>query len=230
MDWSNISLLIIAGSQIGLSFLVLLRNYKNKINFLFFLSIFSLSIWVLSTALFRSAATYWPAYHLYQLKLISGLFLPMIFQAFTIFFPYQRVKINYLGQSILFIIFLILSLIIVFEPSWVIQALIIVPGNNSIIINKCFWIFYAFTFTLGFILAFSRLYGSFLKQDGFLRVSLGFIIFSAIIPAIICWFFNIMFLFFDYFVNDWLGAFLTIIFSFVLSYFILFENKRIYIK
>ena len=35
MDWTNIGIIIVGGSQIGIAFLVLLKNYKNKINIIF---------------------------------------------------------------------------------------------------------------------------------------------------------------------------------------------------
>ena len=119
---------------------------------------------------------------------------------------------------------------IVFYPYYVVDKVLLNPGHNSIVVNKIFWTLYTFSFSLSLFTALGRLFYRFKEQGGFLRVQLTFIILSILIPATFGMIFNIILLFFDYFIYDWLGAFLTVVASFLLSYFIFFEGKKFYLK
>jgi hypothetical protein len=230
MDWTNIIIFLIGGSQAGLGLLVLLKNPKNKINLYYSAALFILSAWVISTALFRLAPTEELVRLIFQFKLSFGLLVTLIFEIFTLFFPYQKNRVNLVNQTLIAIPVIVSLFFIIFYPQHTVSRVILNPGDNFIFVNKFFWALYSFSFTLSLGVAFCRLFVRLKEQIGFPRVQLIFIIVSGLIPSIFAWFFNIIFLFFDYFVTDWLGAFLTIILTFVLSFFILFGDKKIYIK
>ena len=230
MHWTNIGLILIAGLHLGTAVLVLLRNPKNKINFSFFLGVFALSVWVLITALFRLTPNLELAGIFYQLKLSFGLLVVVFLQIFTLFFPYQKKRVNLFSQFLIITPSIITLFFIVFLPHYTIEKILLNPGQNLIMVNKVFWGLYSFSFTLNFIFGFYHLFSRLKDSGGFLRIQLNFIIVSFLIPAIFAWFFNIVFPFFDNFANDWIGAFLTAILSLVILYFIFFGGKKIYIR
>jgi len=93
------------------------------------------------------------------------------------------------------------------------------------VVNKIFWLLFSFSFTFCFAIAYVRLFYRFRESDGFLRIQLKYVLAASFIPTSIAWFFNISFFFFEKFEYDWLGAFLTLIFSFTLFYFVFYYRK-----
>jgi len=230
MDWTNVALFLVAGSQVGLGFLILLKNPKNKINIFYSAGLFGLSAWVISTALFRLAPTEDLVRLILQFKLSFGLLVVLIFEIFTLFFPYQKSRVNLINQAMIIAPTVISLFIIIFLPQYTVNEILLRPGDNIASVNKIFWALYSFSFTLSIVVAFWRLFVRLKEQSGFSRTQVSFIIISALIPGIFSWFFNIIFLLFDYFINDWLGALLTVILSLVVSYFIFLGDKKLYIR
>jgi len=95
MDWKNIGLILVALSQLGLSIFILIRNPRHKINLSFFLVPLAIFVWVFSTSQFLIATDIKWAEFLYKLKFSFGLLIAVFFQFFTIFFPYQKKKVNF---------------------------------------------------------------------------------------------------------------------------------------
>jgi len=226
MHWSNLGLIFVAGSQLALGILVFLRNCKNKINISFSLAIIALSFWTFITALFRLSTTAELALIFYQFKLVAGLLIAILFQIFAIFFPFQRGKINFVNQFLIIAPSVLAIFMIIFWPGSAIDRLILNPGQNLIFVNKIFWVLYSLGFTLAFAAAFFKLFMKYKEQSGFSRIQLKYVITGALIPAVFAWFFNIIFLFFGNFIYDWIGAFLTFIFSLVLFYFVFYYQAR----
>jgi len=228
MSLANTFLILVAGIHLGVSTIVLLRNPKDKINSFFALSILFLSLWVASTSFFRSVNDHANAQAWYQFKLIFGLMISWSFQFFSLFFPYQnKIKFPKLKQILLAIPILTGIFIIIFFPRYTINEIVLQPENNLAFVNKYFWLLYSFGFVVNFIAAFFRLALRWIKQEGFLKFQLGSVILSVAIPLGLSLVFNIIFLFFDIFINDWIGALLTVIFSFLCFYFVfLCANKQ----
>jgi len=230
MHWTNIGLIFVAGIHLALGVIVLLKNPKNKINLSFSLGVFALSGWVFITSLFREAGSLSLAGGLYQGKLLSGLLVVAFFQIFTLFFPYQKTRVNLLVQFLIILPAIASIFFIIFLPQYILKEILLNSGQNLVIVNKVFWSLYVISFTLPMIVGISRLVIRLGENSGFARIQLSFILASFLIPGVIAWIFNIIFPFFDNFLNDWLGALLSVIFSFVVVYFLLFGGKKIYIR
>ncbi len=230
MHWTNIGLIFVAGIHLAIGILVLLKNPKNKINLSFFLGTFALSCWVLITSLFREAGTLQLTAILYQGKLFFGLLLVAIFQIFTLFFPYQKSRVKFIVQFAIVLPAVISIFFIIFLPQYILNEILLNTGENLVIVNKIFWSLYVISYSLPMFVGIIRLIIRLRENSGFARVQLSFILISFLIPGFISWIFNIIFPFFDNFVNDWLGALLSVIFSFVVVYFLLFGGKKIYIR
>ena len=226
MDWVTMGLIVVAGSQLGLGILVLLRNPNNKINISFFLVAISLFFWVLFTAQSRLATDLASAQLLFQLKFSFGLLIALFFQIFTLFFPYQKTKINFIAQFLILLPVFASILVVIFWPHYAIERISFAQYHNFILVNKIYWFLFSSSFTLCFAIAFIRLYKRWKEQGGFFKTQLQYVLFSALVPTVFAWFFNVIFFFFNEYSYDWLGAFLTFIFSFPLYYFIFYYQKN----
>jgi len=183
-----------------------------------------LFFWVLLTAFSRLVTEVESAWLLYQFKFSFGLLVALFFQIFTLYFPY-RTKINLFHQALI-VSSVILSVIIFMAwPQAAINNISILSGNSLVAVNKIYWTLFSFSFTLCFFVAFFRLYKKWREQSDFLKTQIQFVLFSALIPTVFAWFFNITFFFFNEFNYDWLGAFLTFLFSFPLYYFVFYYQK-----
>lgn len=221
MSLANIFLIIVAGMHLGLSVVVLLRNPRDRVNILFSISILFLALWVLATAIFRSENSIDSAYLAYRFKIAFGLMIAWSFQFFTLFFPwYGAKKWQKLSQLFLAAIVLASLLIIAFWPAYTIRQITIQPGDNLAFVNKYFWILYSFSFILNFCVAIARLAMKWRKQEGFLKFQLQSVALSVIIPLSFAVIVNIILLFFDFFISDWMGALLSVVFSFLCFYFV----------
>lgn len=221
MSLANIFLIIVAGMHLGLSVVVLLRNPRDRVNILFSISILFLALWVLATAIFRSENSIDSAYLAYRLKIVFGLMIAWSFQIFTLFFPWHETKRwQKLNQLFLAAIVLASLLVIVFFSTQVIRQIVIQPGDNLAFVNKYFWILYSFSFILNFFVAIARLAIKWRKQEGFLKFQLQSVALSVTVPLSFAVIVNIILLFFDFFVSDWMGALLSVIFSFMCFYFV----------
>lgn len=230
MHWTNIGLILVAGIHLALAILVLLKNPKHKINITFSLGVFSVSAWVLITALFRQA----PADELVEVlffgKIFFGLLLVSFFQIFTIFFPYQKKRVNLFAQFLILLPTILSVFVITLLPQYIVNEILLHSGQNLVVVNKIFWGLYCVAFTLPMIIGISRLAFQLKEDGGFARIQLGFILVSFLISGLFAWIFNIILPFFDNFMNDWIGAMLSVIFSFIVVYFVFFGGKKIYIR
>ena len=195
MDWKNIILILVAVSQLGLGLFVLIRNPKNKINISFSLVPFALFLWVFSTSQFLVVEDVRWAEFLYKLKFSAGLLIAVFFQFFTIFFPYQKKRVNFLIQFLIAAPVAVTLLILLFLPQYAIESINLNPGNNSIVVNKIFWLLFSFSFTFCFAIAYIRLFYRLRESDGFLKIQLGYVLAASLIPTTLAWFFNISFSF-----------------------------------
>jgi len=160
---------------------------------------------------------------------MSGLLVVFFFQLFTIFFPFQAKRIKVIPLVLLFLPVVVLLIVIPLFPEYI-TDITIESGRNSVEVDKFFWLFYSIFFTLYLTLGIGRLFLKLKKSVGFLRVQLLAIIISFLIPGLLAWIFNIFLLFFNVFIFDSVGAFLSIIFSFVVIYFLFLGGKKIYIR
>jgi hypothetical protein len=224
-NWINDAIIIIGISQIIVAFLVLFKNLRNKINIIFFIGIIFLSFWVISTSLFRSAKEIAFANIFLQFKLFFGLTTVIVFQFFSIYFPYQKNKSKPFQFYLIILPSIIALLIIIIYPNFVINKLTLNPDGNFFVVNKFYWVLFSYCFIVNILYAFFRLFAKFQDQYGFVKTALFYVIVSILIPAIFCILFNIILFFFDVYIFDWLGAFLTLMFSFLLSYYIFISNK-----
>lgn len=88
MHWTNIGLLVITGLDLGLAFLIWLKNPKHKINIFLSVAIFFLAIWTLGTSMFREAQMIATAVFWGKILNLGGILLVPSFFYFSIYFPY----------------------------------------------------------------------------------------------------------------------------------------------
>lgn len=150
MSLINIGLILVAGLNIGMAILILLRNPKNKINIYFFLTVLFLGFWALGEGLFRettvaSIALFWARF-----ENLSGFLVAVFFTFFAIHYPYESFKLKpaYLWLMILGAV----SVFIVASQPLYIYEVILQPHNNDFISNA-FGRYYFSAFFVAYTLA-----------------------------------------------------------------------------
>ena len=145
MHWTNISLILVAGLNVGMALLIWLRNPKNKINITFALSVFSIGGWSLGEAMFREAPTVLKA-HLWSLADHGfGPLVVIFFFLFTLYFPYQHKKLN-LSFKLLILFSIVIAYLIILSPKLYLTSIILQPPNNDFILHPIGRTYYALFF------------------------------------------------------------------------------------
>jgi len=195
MYWINLSLIFVAGLNVGLALLIWLRNPKNKINITFALGVFFVATWTLGMAMFRESRTETAALIWTWIQNGSGSFIVIPFFLFSLYFPYQNKVLKKWQIILIAISIVIISLVVVVSNAWT-KEIRLSPSNNDYNIN--FWgiAYFNLHFYFYLILAFYNLFKKYKESQGFIRKQLLYIIlfggiialfggiFGAIIPLI----------------------------------------------
>src|SRR3989338_388236 len=135
MSLINIGLIFVAGLDLGMAFLMWLRNPKNKINISFAVAIFFLATWTLGVAMFGEAATMKSAWFWVWIQNFAGGLMVIPFFIFSIYFPYQNFVLKNWHKFLIFLSIGALA-INVFVPGIWIKVIYLQPHNNDYLINR----------------------------------------------------------------------------------------------
>lgn len=220
MHLINLSLVFLAGLNMGMAFIIFLRNPKNKINISFALSILFIAIWILGIGMFREASSEVSAWAWTWVQNGAGALIPIPFLLFSVYFPYQKFEIKIWQRVLIFLSIIVVSYVVVKPGIWV-SEIQLNPPFNDYTLN--FWgllYFNAHLFAY-LILAFHNLLVKYKESQGLMKKQLGFMIIAMSIIA----FFGSLYaaivpLITQSLGNYWLGAFFSVPMIMILSYFI----------
>ena len=225
----NLISIFISGLNVGLALLIWLKNPKNKINILFALSVLCVAIWIFSEAMFREVQTESAARIWAYLDHLFGSAIVILFFFFTIYFPYQHLKLN-IFFKILIAVSVVINLIIIFSPNLYLSEIILQPPFNDFILYPFGRILYSVFFITYLSIAFYFLIKKFFKSYGAMRKNLSFVLFSTGILALFDTIFGILPPLISGRDNPWFAAYFSLPMVILLAWFILMGDKKIYIK
>lgn len=166
-----------AGLNIGMAILILIRNPKNKINITFFLAVLMLAGWIFGVAMFREASTEISAWLWTWMQNGMGAFLVVPFFLFSLYFPYQNVVLKTWHKLLIILSLVVISIVVVTPGLWV-SKIHLIPHNNDYELNMIGLVYFNlhFFFYLGF--AFYNLIKKYLSSEGIFKKQLLYLIWA----------------------------------------------------
>ena len=229
MSLINISLIFVAGVNVGLAILIWLRNPNNKININLALSALALGLWSFSEAIFREASTIQNAILWGRLENIFGSLVVLFFFFFTLYFPYQHKKLNYILKSLILVSLTALYLIIL-SPKFYLIGVVLEPSNNDFILHPVGRAYYALYFLAYLPIAFYWLIRKYIKSYGIFRKNILSIIFATGFMSLFGIIFGIMMPLVLGRNNPWYAPYFSIPMAIILAYVVFLSDKKISIK
>jgi len=200
--------LIISFVNLFLSFFVLLRNARKKINIFFSITIFGIFLWSLGIAFFRIANEdswfFWGQFVYFAVN-----FTIVFFLYFTFVFPFGSLPKNKLILTTL-ILFPVAIFIISFIPKSIISEITLLNGRDKqLTFNWGYYVHSMVTFIF-FIWAFFNLFTKYKKSSGVYRNQLLYLFIGTMISTSIAVITNIVLPFFGISSFNWVGPIGTI--------------------
>jgi hypothetical protein len=183
MSLINLGLVFVAGVDLGMCFLILFLNPRNKINLFISLTTFALAGWTFGMGMFRSAGIEWQAWVWTWVQNGFGSLIPVFLFFVSIYFPYKSVVLKSWQLAAIFLS-LVWMFIVVLIPGFWIKSIIMNVPNNSYQMNRLGIGYFNLHFYFYLVLAYIIFYKKFIVSSGILRTQLTYFIFSTIIVAV----------------------------------------------
>jgi len=183
MFYINISLIFIAGLNVGLALFIWLRNPKNKINIYYSLGVFFIGLWALGASLFREAdglleARIWTWF---QNGFGALIVIPLLF--FSINFPYASRKVSILQKILIWISILAVLYVAIIPGVWY-TKINLTPHANDYEINLTGYLYFLIFLLFYLILSFIILIKKYFKSEGFQKTQLKYLIIASGITGV----------------------------------------------
>jgi signal transduction histidine kinase len=222
LDFKNIFLIIFFVAYIVFGFVIFRRNYKDKINLLFFFALLAVSFWTISMIFYRGFKDMLLSLTFARILYFSAAFIPITFIYFV--FNYLKVKVGIFINIVIVLFFLYIALISIL-PNFLIKDVIVVPGKEKIIIfDNRLHILYAIYIISYFSVSFYLLFKFLLRSKeitGVTRVQLYYLFLGTLIPTAIGVTSNLILPLLGYFELNWLGQIGVISLVILLGYAVL---------
>ena len=229
MGWINIGAFIIGGLNIGLAALVWLRNPSHRINQTFALAALSVGLWAGSEAFFRVATTSASALLWAKLENVFASLIPLFFFLFTHYFPYQRRKLHLFEKILMVASWVLLAYLELFSK-WFITGIVLNPPNNNFTSHLYGRTYLALYLCFYVILAYVSLFKKYFYSDGIFRRNIRTVILGTGMLGSLGTFFGIIIPLITGSDNDWFVLYFSIPMIIILTWFTLFNDKKISIR
>lgn len=216
----NTVILVSGLLTILIGLLVFLKNFKNPSNIWFFLMCFFGGSWGVMKAIQLSVMDlYWHDALISRLIMFFGTLAPLGYFMLAHHFPY---KIKVLSQKTLFFVFLIAGILALLNLAGVLRHADVSIIDNTLHRDIVFWnflifaiYFFAYVFW-GFILLAKK----YAAADGVNKYQIRYLMIATVTTFLTTGIVSIIFLLFNNFKYDWLGAVFLLINFFVIAYFV----------
>ncbi len=229
IDIKNLILILLVPFYFSLGLIIYIKNRKNISNKLFFITLLSVVFWTVSMIFYRGAFDVSSTLIWSRLLYASASFIPLIFLYFSISLKYHiylKDQIPSIIKNKLFHLFLVVPFLLIFYisifPNFLIENVIIIPGQEKIIIfNKTLHFIYALYIISYFLIAFLIIFDIFKKTTGLTKTQLFYLFIGTLISAIIGIGSNLILPLLGIFTFNWLGQIGVITLVILISYSIL---------
>ena len=225
MDIKNLILIIIAVLNFFVGTVVILKNYRNKINLSFAFLLFSVVGWSIGLAMSRELvgtieAVAWSKSAYYFAILIAYLFF-----YFTTVFPYQKYQLNFI-QKFLLSLPLLVILTVLLKGDLLIIGLQERSWGYDIIFGTLWYLIYSLIFGFYMVWSYINLAGNLKKTSGYIKFQVSVVLFGFIISGIFGIVFDLILPYFGYWKLNWFGPYFSIILLFVIAYNIFYKSSK----
>ena len=225
MDIKNLILIIIAALNFFIGLVILLRNYKSKVNWSFSLLLFSVVFWSISLAISREAAISPFAIFWSKSAYYSSAFIAFLLLWFSFAFPYKRKNINIITKLFIWTPSLII-LAILLKGNLLIKGLEIRDWGYDVQFGHFWYWIYSIYILFFFIWAYYNIWKSYLISSGFNRLQLKFILIGLLLAGVFGIVFDLLLPYFGNWKLNWLGPYFSILVLFSTSYLIFYKPNK----
>lgn len=229
MHWINIGAVFIGGLNVGLALLVYLRNPRNKINIAFSLAALCLGLWTASEALFRESQTEQTAFFWGRFENLFGASVALIFFIFAHYFPYEEKRISKtLKLLMLSTYFGMMAVVLI--PGWHIESVSLQPPFTTFYLNVYGRVYYTLFFFFYVISGYYLLIKKYFSIDGILRSNIFTVILGTVFLGSFSTFFGVLTPMVSGHDNPWFASYFSVPMILIMTWFMLFNGKRISIR
>lgn len=200
-----------------LASLIFFHNRKSLINIFYSLAVGSTGLWVLSMVLFRLTADPFYEFIWTRSLYIAGSFIAISFLFFSFVFPADKIGISK-NKKYLIILFNLLSLVIILQPSFIREILPKEAGIRPLKFNNILYVFYAAYMVGFFVWGFRNLMEKYKIYRGAVKTQIGYMFWGSLSSVFFGLLFDIILPFSGDFRFYWLGPVLTIIMFGIIAY------------
>jgi len=225
MDIKNLILVVIAVLNFFVGLIVILRNYKNKINVSFALLLFSVVGWSIALAMSRELAGTLEALKWSRSSYYFAIFIAYFFLSFTLVFPYVNKGSTKIRQ-ILSALPLLFVLVILLKGNLMITGLTEKPWGYDISYGQIWYLFYSTVFAFYMLWAYINLAIKRNKAIGYTKFQVSVVLYGFVIAGLFGTIFDLILPYYNYWKLNWLGPYFTIILLFVIAYLLFYNPKQ----
>lgn len=178
----NLSLIFIAGLNVGMGLLIFLRNPKNKINISFSITILMLAGWIFGVSMFREATTETAAWIWSWIQNGMGSFLVVPFFLFSLYFPYQNFVLKLWHKILIALSLVVVTYVVVMPGVWVVK-INLHPHANDYVLNMVGLAYFNLHFFFYLVFTFYNLIKKYIASEGIFKSQLRYLIWGTGIMA-----------------------------------------------
>lgn len=178
----NLSLIFIAGLNVGMGLLIFLRNPKNKINISFSITILMLAGWIFGVSMFREATTETVAWIWSWVQNGFGSFLVVPFFLFSLYFPYQNFVLKLWHKVLIILSLVVITYVVVMPGVWVVK-INLHPHANDYVLNMVGLAYFNLHFFFYLMFTFYNLIKKYIDSEGIFKSQLRYLIWGTGIMA-----------------------------------------------
>jgi len=204
----NILLFIVGLLNLSLGLIVWVKNKKSPVNIWYSLVVISGALWTFGILGFLYIDNLEIAKHFVRFYYLIAALIAYEFLFFAIYFPFKRIKINFLFRFITFIPVLFIIYFLYFTDYHFSQIILMDWGKNVILGSA--YIYYVIYFTLYIVASFIIWLIKYHKADKISRLKLKYVFIGTSSALLFGSFFNLFLPFFNY-IYVWAGPFFTVI-------------------
>lgn len=178
----NLSLIFIAGLNVGMALLIWLRNPRNKINISFGVTVLMLAGWIFGVAMFREATTEFSAWLWTWMQNGMGSFLVVPFFLFSLYFPYQSFILKKWHIALIVLSLIVVTYVVITPGAWV-AKINLKPHANDYVLNMIGLAYFNLHFFFYLIFTFYILIRKYVVSEGVFKNQLWYLLWGTGIMA-----------------------------------------------
>lgn len=216
LDFQLIALGLVAILNAILGLYIFSRDPKNRLHQIFLFLVISLVAWCLATFFNIFFYTNVAIFDLFErTTFISGMFIGLAFYLFALFYPYRAQKLPKVFIT-LYSLLIIFFVFVTFYTSWFVLDTTVVNDVTTTHHNDYWYIFWAVSLTVPFVLALIRLWQNMKHSDGVYRSHFVTLFVVVGVTIVLSFYFDVLLVGLEQYRYNAIGPYFSLLFIFAI--------------